>query len=152
MLAVPAISSAVTITRTGVSVGSTRVPVAELITGQNGWGTERMCQDPHMSECVHIVCGAGCQCLAVTFGIMVGDEGVGGTTVTGRIAIGLWTTKGSDPVGLEGGLEVESVLKGLDLTEPCIFGRSNAGSSTIVNLHRGWVSQWNVTPRGTHTS
>jgi len=136
VLAVPAISSAVAVARTGVSVGSTRIPIAELIAGQNGRRTEGVCQDPHVGERVHVVCGARCQCLPVTFGIMVGDEGVGGTTVTGRIAIGLWATKGSDPVGLEGGLEVESVLEGLDLTKPCIFGGSNSASTTIVNLYR----------------
>jgi len=55
MLAVPTISSAIAVTRAGVSVGSTRIYVAELIAGQNGRGTEGMRQDPYVSECVHVV-------------------------------------------------------------------------------------------------
>jgi hypothetical protein len=65
---------------------------------------------------------------------MIGDEGVGGTTVAGRIAIGLWATEGSDTIGLEGGLEVESVLEGLDLTDSGVFAGSNSGSTTVENL------------------
>ena len=134
MLAIPAVGSTIAVTSTGVSVGSTRITVAELVAGQNGRRTEGMCQDPDVSKCVYVVCRAGCQCLAVAFGIVVGDEGVGGTTVTGRIAIGLWVTKRGDATVLEGGLEVESVLECLNLTKPCVFARSDAGSATVVDL------------------
>jgi len=134
MLAIPAVSATIAVAGAGVSVGSARITVAELVAGKNSGGPEGMCQDPHMGKCVHVVCGGGCQCLAITFGIMVDDEGVGGTTVTGRIAIGLWATKGSDAIALEGGLEGESVLEGLGLTKSCIFARSNSGPATVVDL------------------
>lgn len=65
---------------------------------------------------------------------MVDDECVGGTTVAGRITIGLWATKGSDTPALEGGLEVESILEGLGLTNPSVFARSDSGPATIIDL------------------
>jgi len=67
---------------------------------------------------------------------MIGDKGVGGTAVIGRIAFGLWATEGSDPIGFEGGFEVESILEGLNLTKTRIFAGSNPGPATIVNLYR----------------
>jgi len=60
MLTVPAVGSAIAVTSTSVSVGSTRIPTAELVTGQNGRRAEGVCQYPHMSKCVHVVCGVGC--------------------------------------------------------------------------------------------
>jgi len=148
MLAVPAVGSAISVTSTLVPVGSTRIPVAELITGQNGRGTEGVCQDPHMSKCVHVICGVGGQGFAIAFGIVVGDEGVGRATVTGRISVGLWTTKGSDATVLEGGLEGESVLEGLGLTDPRIFARSDSSSAAVVNLWHTSVRQRDTIPEG----
>ena len=83
---------------------------------------------------------------------MVGDEGVGGATVAGRIPTGLWATKGSDTVVLEGVLDVESVLEGLDLTDPCVFGGGDSTSATVVNLYRSSVSQRRVILEGILTS
>ena len=77
MLAVPAVGSPVTATSTGVSVGSTRITIAKLVARQHGRRTEGVCQDPHMSKRVHVICGTWCQSRAVTFGIVVDDEGVG---------------------------------------------------------------------------
>lgn len=83
---------------------------------------------------------------------MVGNEGVGGTAVAGRISIGLWATKGSDTAVLEGGLEGESVLERLGLTDPCVFTRSNSGSATVINLRCTSVSQQAMIAEGAHTS
>ena len=146
VLAVPTISSPIATAGTVVPVGSTRIPIAELVAGKNGGRAEGVCQDPHMSKCIHVVCGAGCQGITVTFRIMVGNEGVGGTTVAERIAVGLRATKGSDTTALEGGLEGESVLEGLDLTDPCIFVRSNSGPATVVDLYRSSVIRYSVVP------
>lgn len=77
MLAIPSVNSTIAGTSAVVPVGSTRIPVAELVAGKNGRGTKGMCQDPHMSKRVHVVCRVDCQGLSITFGIMVGDEGVG---------------------------------------------------------------------------
>lgn len=93
-----------------------------------------MCQDPHVSKRVHVVWGGGSQGLTIAFRIMVGDEGVGGAAITGRITLGLWATKGGDTIVLEGRLEIESVLEGLDLTKPSVFTRGNTGAATVVNL------------------
>jgi len=134
MLALPAVGPTIAVTSTLVPVGSTRIPVAELIAGEYGRGTEGVCQDPHMSKCVHIVCRVDRQGSAIAFGIVVSDEGVGRATVAGRISVGLWTAKGSDATALEGGLEGESVLEGLGLTDPRIFARSDSSSATVVNL------------------
>ena len=111
-----------------------------------------MCQDPHMSKCVHVVCRVNRQGSPTTFGVMVGNEGVGGTAVAGRISIGLWATKGSDTAVLEGGLEGESVLERLGLTDPCVFTRSNSGSATVINLRCTSVSQQAMIAEGAHTS
>jgi hypothetical protein len=83
---------------------------------------------------------------------VVGDKGVGGTAVGGRIAIGLWVAKGSDTTSLEGGLEVESVLKGLNLTKPCIFAGGNSRSATVINLSRSSVSRRRMIPERARTS
>jgi len=87
MLAVPTVSSPITGASALVSVGGTRIHVTELIAGQNRGRTEGMCQDPHMSECVHVVCRVNRQGSPITFGVMVGNEAVGGTTVAGRISV-----------------------------------------------------------------
>lgn len=44
-----------------------------------------MCQDPDVSKGVHVVWGVDVQGLAIAFRIVVGNEGVRGTAVTGRI-------------------------------------------------------------------
>ena len=75
VLAVPPISSAIAGTSTVVSVGSTRIPVTELVAGKNCGRTEGMSQDPHMSKRVHVVGGASCQSLSITFGVMIGKIG-----------------------------------------------------------------------------
>lgn len=93
-----------------------------------------MGQNPHVGKCVHVVGGVDRQRLAVAFRIVVGDEGVGGATVTRGISPGLWVTKGGDSAVLEGRLEVESVLESLDLTEPGVFAGGNAAPATVVNL------------------
>lgn len=97
-----------------------------------------MCQNPHMSKCVHVVWRVGRQCCTVTFGIVVGDEGVRGTAVGGRIPVGLWGMKGRDAIGLKGGLDVKSVLEGLDLANPGIFGRSDFPGPVVIDLE--WTS------------
>jgi len=93
-----------------------------------------MRQDPHVSKRVHVVCGVDCQGASIAFGVVIGNEGVGGTAVAEGISIGLWATKGDDTTVLEGGLEGESVLEGLDLTKSRVFGRSNSGSATVIDL------------------
>ena len=152
MLTVPTVSSTIAGTGAVISVGSTRIPVTELIAGKNGGRTEGVRQDPHVSKCVHVVCGADCQGFSITFGVMIGNEGVGGTAVAGRISAGLWATKGSDTIVLEGGLEVESVLEGLGLTDPRVFARSNSGTATVINLWCTSVGQRAMIPEGAHTS
>jgi len=149
MLAVPAVSSAIAGTSTVVSVGSTRIPVTELIAGKNCGRTEGVCQDPYMSKRVHVAGGASCQGLSITFGVMIGNEGVGGTAVAGRISIGFWATKGSDTTVLEGGLEVESVLEGLGLSDPRVFARSDPGPTTVINLWWTSIGQRTITQEGT---
>lgn len=134
MLTVPAIGPPVAGTSASVVVGGTRIPIAELITGQNGGRTEGVCQNPHVSKCVHVVWRVDGQGLTVAFRIVVGDEGIGGTAVTGRVSLGLWIKKGCDAIVLEGGLEIESVLEGLDLTERSVFAWDDTGPSTVVNL------------------
>ena len=134
VLTIPAIGSAIAGTCAGVSVGSAGIHTAELIAGEDGGRTERMSQDPDVSERVHVVRGVDGESLTVAFGIMVGDEGVGGTTVAGRITLGLWTTKGSETAGLESRLEIESVLEGLDLTEPGVFTGGDTRSAAVVDL------------------
>lgn len=134
VLAVPAVGSRISGASTRVSVGCARILIAELIAGQNGRRTEGMCQDPDVSERVHVVCGVYGQGLTVAFRVMVRDEGVGETAVTRRIPLGLWTTEGSDTVVLERRLEIECVLEGFDLTKPGVFARGNAIPATVVNL------------------
>jgi hypothetical protein len=134
VLTVPAVSSPIVGTSAGISVRSARIHVAELIAGQDGRGAEGVCQDPHVSKCVHVVCGVDGQGLAVAFGVMVGDERVGETAVTGRISPGLWAAKGSDTIVLEGRLEIKCVLEGFDLTKPSVFAGGNTVPATVVNL------------------
>ena len=141
MLAPPAVSSAIAGTSTVVSVGSTRIHVSELVAGKDRRRTEGMCQDPHMSKCVDVICRVNCQGASITFGIVIDNESVGGGAVAGRISIGLWGTEGSDAIVLEGGLEGESVLEGLGLTKPRVFAGSNSGSATVINLWCTLVSQ-----------
>jgi len=148
MLALPAVGPTIAVTGTLVPVGSTRIPVTELIAGEYGRGTEGVCQDPHMSKCVHVVCGVDRQGFAVAFGIVVSDEGVGRAAVAGRISVGLWTAKGSDATAFEGGLEGESVLEGLGLTNPRILARSDSSSATVVNLWHTSVRPWDAIPEG----
>lgn len=96
-----------------------------------------------MGKGVHVVCGADGQGLAISFGIVVCDKGVGRTTIAGRIAIGLWTVKGSNPLVFEGRFEIKGILEGLDLSQASIFGGSDTVPATIVNLCRGQVSRQN---------
>jgi len=147
MLAVPTVSSPITGAGAVVSVGGTRIPVTELIAGQNRRRTERMCQDPHMSKCVYVVCGVNRQGPPITFGVMVGNECVGGTAIAGGISLGFWATKGSDTAVLEGRLEGESVLERLGLTNPRVFARSNSGSATVINLWCTSVGQRAISQR-----
>jgi hypothetical protein len=151
MLAVPTISSAIAGTSAVVSVGSTRIPVTELVAGENSRRTEGMGQDPHVSKRVH-ACGVKCQGISIAFGVMIGNEGVGRTAVAGRISSGPWATKGSDTTVLEGALEVESVLEGLDLADLRVFGGSNSGSATVINLWCTSVGQRAMIPEGARTS
>ena len=139
MLTIPAVSSTIAVTGTIISVGSARIRVAELIAGEDGGRAEGMGQDPYVSKCVRVACRVDCQSSPITFGIMVGDERVGGTAITGRVAIGLWTTERSNATALEGGFDVESILEGLELTDPCIFPRSNSGSAAVVDLYHSSV-------------
>ena len=134
MLTVPAVRACVAVTCTSVPIGSAGVPVAELIAGEDSRRAEGMCQNPDMGECVHVVCRGGGQCRPVTLGIVVGDEGVRGSAVAGRIPVGLWVVKGSDAVGLEGGLDVESVLEGLHLADTGVFGRSDLPGPVVIDL------------------
>ena len=60
---------------------------------------------------------------------MVGDESIGRTTITGRIALGLWGAKRSDATALESGFEIEGVLEGLVLTEDGVFARGNLATT-----------------------
>ena len=141
MLAIPAVSSAIAGTGAVVSVGSTRISVGEQIAGENGRRAKGMGQDPHMSKCVHVVCGVDRQGVPIAFGIMVDNEGVGRTAVAGRIPIGFWAAKGSDTPALEGGLEGKSVLEGLGLAKPRVFARSDSGPATVINLWCARFSQ-----------
>ena len=82
---------------------------------------------------------------------MVCDEGVGRTTVAGRISLGLWTAKGNDTTVLKGGLEGESVLEGLNLTNPRVFARIYSSPAAVINLCRTSVSLWGTElRRGSH--
>lgn len=93
-----------------------------------------MCQDPDMSKCVHVVWRVDGQGCSITLGIVIGNEGVRGTAVAGRIPVGLWGVKGRDAAVLEGGLDAESVLEGLGLANGRIFARSDFPGPVVINL------------------
>ena len=100
-----------------------------------------MGQDPDVSKGVHVVRGVDRQGCTIAFGIMVHNECVGGTTVAGRITIGLWGMEGGDTLILEGGLEGEGILEGLCLTNPGVFAGSDSRSATVIDLWCARVGQ-----------
>lgn len=87
MLAVPSISSTVSIASSVVPVRSALIVVAELVARQDGGGAPWMSQDPNVSEGVDVVWRVYGQRRAVTFRIVVDDERVGRSAGAGRITV-----------------------------------------------------------------
>ena len=144
MLADPPVSSTVSVASAVVPVRSALVVVTELVTGQDGGGAPWVSQDPNVSEGVDVVWRVYGQRRAVTFRIVVHNESVGGTARAGRVTVGFGVLKRRDPVLFECGLEGESVLEGLSLTESSVFSGVNASSSAVVDLQWIMVNGWEI--------
>jgi hypothetical protein len=95
-------------------------------------------QDPNVSEGVDVVWRVGVQGVSVTLRIVVRDECVGSAAGAGRVAVGFRVLERRDSAVLECGLESESILEGLSLTESGVFSGGDASSSTVVNLQ--WIA------------
>ena len=138
MLAVPSVSSSITVASAVVPVRSALIFVAELVAGKDRRSAPRMSQDPNVSEGVDVVRRVGVQGIAVTFRIVVGDEGIGSTAGAGGVTVGFGVLERRDSTVLECRLESESILEGLSLAESGVFSGGDASSSTVVNLQ--WIA------------
>ena len=85
MLAVPTVSSTVSVASAVVPVWSALITVVELVAGQDGGTAPWMGQDPNVSEGVDIVWRVDGQSSTIAFRIVIGDEGVGGAARAGRV-------------------------------------------------------------------
>ena len=141
MLATPSVSSTVSVASAVVPVRGALVVVAELVTREDGRSAPRMGQDPNVSEGVDVVWRVGVQSRAVAFRVVIDDEGVGGAARAGRITVGFGVLKRSDAVLFKCGLEGESVLEGLSLTESGVLPGGDLSIPAVVDLRSVAVSK-----------
>lgn len=85
MLAVPSVSSVVSVASAVVAVRTALIGVTELVTGQDGGTSPRVSQDPNVSEDVRIVRRVGGQRCTTALRVVVGDECVRSAARVGRV-------------------------------------------------------------------